>query len=239
MSRKQENRKKTISLLNSYKRQCFGIAQNVFKFENFPKEISQFYVNRKLLFNGAVAFFKDEFLGFLCLPFSIVGKLDVYFRPVNIRVYGANGYTRQINGRKNFVIIYDNMSRTSIIPDILEYVDRLTETTRIQDTNLMQQRTPRMWATDGKNIETLKGLISDIDSESETILSFDNLKLPNIQSVLAPAPYLVDKLQQQKREVWNEFLRLVGVANLTVQKKERLISDEVINSQGRNYCFKV
>ena len=35
-----------------------------------------------------------------------------------------------------------------------------------------------------------------------------------------------------KNDVFNEFLRLIGVANLQVQKKERNIRDEVLASQG-------
>lgn len=233
MSKRQFNKQKTISLVNSYKRQCFGIAQNVFDFENLPSSIWLPYVNAKLLYKGAVAFFYDEVMEmYLCLPFTIMGKLDVYYRPVEIQVYGANGYTRVIRGQENFVIIYDNMTRVSIIPDIMQYVNRLTEITRVQDTNLLQQKTPRVWLTNGKDIDTLKSIINDIDSDADAVMTYDNLALDKIQNILAPAPYLIDKLQQQKREIWNEFLRLVGVANLNIQKKERVITDEVINSQG-------
>ena len=32
--------------------------------------------------------------------------------------------------------------------------------------------------------------------------------------------------------IWNEALTYLGISNLSVQKKERLVSDEVIRSQG-------
>ena len=32
--------------------------------------------------------------------------------------------------------------------------------------------------------------------------------------------------------MWNEFLRLIGIANMNFQKKERNIKDEVMASQG-------
>lgn len=236
MSKRQENRQKTFLLRQSYKRQCFGIAQNVFKYEELPKSVWVPYMNLKLLYNGAVAFFKDEILGFLCLPFSILGKLDVYYRPVSIQVYGSNGYTRRIDGQENFVIIYDNMTHTSIIPDIMEYVKRLTDITRIQDINLIQQKTARAWVTNGKDLDTLRNIINDIDSDVDAILTYDNLAIDKLQNVLAPAPYLADKLQQQKLETWNEFLRLVGVANMNVQKRERVIRDEISNSQGGTFA---
>ena len=45
-------------------------------------------------------------------------------------------------------------------------------------------------------------------------------------------PYVSDKIDQHLRELWAEFFRLIGVANLQEQKRERVIIDEMIASQG-------
>lgn len=45
-------------------------------------------------------------------------------------------------------------------------------------------------------------------------------------------PYLVDKLDNHYNNIWNEFLRFIGISNLSITKKERLISDEVQALQG-------
>lgn len=50
--------------------------------------------------------------------------------------------------------------------------------------------------------------------------------------VLEPAPFVADKIDIHKEKIWNEFLRLIGVANMNFQKKERNIKDEVLASQG-------
>ena len=41
-----------------------------------------------------------------------------------------------------------------------------------------------------------------------------------------------DKLYQLKTQYWNEALTYLGISNLNMQKKERLVSDEVSRSQG-------
>ena len=46
------------------------------------------------------------------------------------------------------------------------------------------------------------------------------------------APYLADKLYQLKTNIWNEALTFLGIPNVSVTKKERMLSDEVNRMQG-------
>ena len=65
-----------------------------------------------------------------------------------------------------------------------------------------------------------------------TVLTYEDINLDDIQLILEPAPYVADKIDIQKEKLWNEFLRLIGIANMNFQKKERNIKDEVLASQG-------
>ena len=65
-----------------------------------------------------------------------------------------------------------------------------------------------------------------------TVISYDDLDLDDTTLVLAPAPFVADKIDLHKEKDWNEFLRLIGIANMNFQKKERNIKDEVLASQG-------
>ena len=65
-----------------------------------------------------------------------------------------------------------------------------------------------------------------------TVISYDELNLDDTTLVLAPAPFVADKIDIHKEKDWNEFLRLIGIANMNFQKKERNIKDEVLASQG-------
>ena len=46
------------------------------------------------------------------------------------------------------------------------------------------------------------------------------------------APYVADKIYQLKTQIWNEALTYLGISNINVQKKERLITDEVSRNMG-------
>ena len=56
----------------------------------------------------------------------------------------------------------------------------------------------------------------------------DNIKLDNdkLRAINTGAPYIADKVMDYKKEIWNEALTYLGINNIMVDKKERLVSDE-------------
>lgn len=229
-------RQKNSQITNYYTylmklRQCKALAENVFCYDDMPKVIDVSYMNSILLNKGAIAFFIDEVLGLLALPFSILGNLDVYGRPENIIVYGKNGYSKKLK-QGEFVIMYDNYGRYPLILDIYQYAERLAEIERAKDINIRQQRTPRIWQTSDEKMRTLKDILNNVDSYSDSVVAYDTLEVDNVSCILQPAPFVADKLEDEKQKIWNEFLRLIGVSNVSIQKKERNIKDEISASNG-------
>lgn len=218
--------------MEMYKRQCLALAENVFEFVNMPKYIDIAYLNSVLLRQGSIAFFIDEILGLLALPYNCIGTLDVYGRPKSIEVISQNGYTKLLKNQDDFVIMYDNNGRYPLFLDIMQYSERLALDTRTIDINIAQQKTPRIFKTKTEKVKTLEDLINNVDGFENSIASYDDLDLDDISIVLAPAPYVADKIDLHKEKDWNEFLRLIGIANMNFQKKERNIKDEVLASQG-------
>lgn len=214
-----------------YLRQLLTLAENVFEFENMPTFIDTAYLNKNLLRNGSIAFFKDEVMGLLALPYVNIGTLDVYGRPNKIKVMSQNTYTRTLS-RDEYVIMYDNNGRYPLFLDITQYAERIALDTRTIDINILQQRTPRFWKTSSDKEKSIRDIINNVDGLENTVLTYDDINIDDIQLVLEPAPYVADKIDIQKEKIWNEFLRLIGIANMNFQKKERNIKDEVLASQG-------
>ena len=216
-----------------YRNQMMTLAKNVFEFKNLPESVDVAYMNEKLLINGAVAFFKDDVTDdLLCLPFSSETMIpDIYGRPQKIQVLGENGYNRWLN-RDQFVIMYDNNSMLPIYLDICQYAQRIALCIRTQDVNIKQQRTPRLWKVPQDKEKSIKNAIDDIDAFADQVATYDSTKLEDVEAVLAPAPFVSDKIDDHLKVLWAEFFRLIGVANLQEQKKERVIRDEMLVSQG-------
>lgn len=219
-----------------HRRQLITLAKIIIQLLNLPKSINLDYVYTKLVYDGSIAFFHDEIMGMLALPYIPI-LFDVYGEPTKIEVIGQNGY-RRILRKDEFVIMYDNTGRYSIITDLKQYAERLALDDRTCDLNIAQQKTPRVWKTSSEKLKSVKDLVNNIDTNIETVISYEGLDLDELQIVLSPAPYVADKVTEHKEKIWNEAMRLIGVPNMNFQKKERNIKDEVIMSQGGTIASK-
>ena len=189
-------------------------------------------LNKTLLKNGSIAFFKDEVLGVIALPYTIIGTLDIYGRPNRIQAYSYTGsYTRALN-KDEYVIMYDNTGCYPIYLDICQMAERIALCKRTIDVNIVQQRTPRIWYTSQDKVESVKELLNEVDGLVENVIGYESLDVEGLDKVLAPAPYVADKIDDHLEKEWQEFYRLIGIASVTIAKKERLIKDEMLASQG-------
>lgn len=215
-----------------YREEMLTLAENVFEFKNLPEYIDVSYLNKVLLRNGSIAFFKDDVLGVIALPYDVIGNFDIYGRPQTIKARAANGtYYKQLE-KDEFVIMYDNNGRYSIFMDICQMAERIALSKRTIDVNIVQQRTPRIWKTSQDKKRTLEDMLADIDGMMENIATYESIDIDDMNVLLAPAPYVADKIDEHLDKEWAEFYRLIGVANLIEQKKERMIKDEMSASQG-------
>ena len=216
---------------NMYFRQMLTLAENVFEFKNLPEFVDVSFLNKNLLRKGSVAFFEEKDLGLIALPYDVIGTLDVYGRPNRIEVHGENSFHRKLD-RDEYVLMYDNNGRYPLYLDICQMAERIALCVRTIDINMIHQRTPRIWKTSQDKLLSVKNLVNNIDAMEEDVISYDSLDIEDLNAVLAPAPYVSDKIDLHLRELWAEFFRLIGVANLQEQKRERVIIDEMIASQG-------
>lgn len=219
-----------------YERQFLSLAKNVFVFDGLSPNVDMEYINSVLVNQGSIAWFLDDTLEegkqvLLALPYSVIGKLDIYGRPQNIIAHAQNGYTRKLT-KDQFVIMYDNNSKVPIVSDIYQYAVRMALCQRTIDINIAMQKTPRFWKTKSGQEKTVQDIVDNVDGNIETVLTYKDFDLDDTTLVLNPAPFVADKVDTEKDKIFNEFLRFIGVANLSFQKKERNITDEIKAMQG-------
>lgn len=209
------------------------LAENVYTFQGVPQYIDDGYVNQVLLLQGSIAWFYDDVLkSVIALPYSVMGGYDIYNRPAAIMARARNGrYYRKLQ-EGEFVIMYDNDRHQSMLWKIKQRAERMALSIRTQDINMVHQRTPRIWKTSKDRESTTRRLVTDIDAMQENIVAYDNVELDDLDGVLKPAPYVVDKIDDHIAVEWESFYRLIGITSVAIEKRERLITDEVRSSQG-------
>lgn len=208
------------------------LAISMFEWQNLPPTVDPRYIELHLFQNGSIVYFNDDVIGNLCLDCLPNGNFDVYGNPVNRRAYSSyNNYQRDLK-EDDSVIIWNNYLRTNSITDIKMFSKRLYLLDRIIDVNANAQKTPVLVQGTEKQRLTLLNLYKEFDGNSPFIFGDKNLDLNALKSLNTGAPYVADKIYQLKTQIWNEALTYLGISNINIQKKERLITDEVTRNQG-------
>ena len=236
MSRRKNNFSESAMLNNGtygfYLSRLMELAISMFEWKNLPDSIDPRFLELTLFGDGQAVWFKDDEMDmYLALQVIINGRLDVYRVPINRRAFAVNGYQKELDN-KNSVIIYNNFLRTNSYQMCVLYAKKLYALDRIIDVNTNAQKTPVLIAVDENQRLTAENVYQKWDGNQPVIYG-DKAIDPNMIRVLkTDAPYVSDKIYQLKTQYWNEALTYLGISNLNVQKKERLVSDEVVRSQG-------
>ncbi|MBR2871004.1 MAG: hypothetical protein IKB98_06500 [Clostridia bacterium] len=204
---------------------------SMFEWKNLPETVDPRYLELALMSDGRAVFFKDEVMGYLALRCMIGGRWNVYDIPTERTAYAVNGYQNRLNPEDS-VIIYNNMLRTPSIMEIETYAERLWDLDRTIDINIKAQKTPLLLQCNEKQRLTLINLYKNYDGNMPVIFADKNLDMDSLGVVKTDAPFIADGLFAMKTHLWNEMLTYMGISNISYQKRERLISDEVTRSQG-------
>lgn len=208
------------------------LSVSMFEWKNLPPTVDARYIELHLFETGSMVYFDDDVIGNLCLDCLPAGRLDVYGNPVLRRAYsGYNNYQKLLK-ESNSVIIWNNYLHTNSILEVKMFARRLYNLDRIIDVNANAQKTPVLIQGTEQQRLTLKNLYKEFDGNSPFIFGDKNLDLNSLKCLQTGAPYVCDKLYQLKTQIWNEALTYLGISNINIQKKERLISAEVTRNQG-------
>ena len=214
---------------------------SVFQWKNLPKGVDERMLEFWLMRDGFVGFFYDEMLksdekrrapeGYAVLPMLIQGAWDMYEYPTDRTAYAVNGFQYDCT-EDNSVLIFNNYLRVPMWLTMWQYAYRLAETQRTIDINCKQQRTARVIRCDEKQRLTYLNAAKEVDEGRNWVHGDKNLDLDDFQVFDITTPFVANEMQIYKHQLWNEALTYLGIENVNTDKKERLISDEVVNNMG-------
>lgn len=215
------------------------IATSLFTWENLD-DIAGYgasrFLEQSLYDFGRACFYKDNELGYMALRVNPSDKLNIYELPVKVTAWSI-GYTKNLKF-DDVVYIMNNELQLPTSNTLRLMAYRLYETERTIDVNLMAQKTPILIEGDTKTILTLKQIYMQYSGNTPFIFGNKQYDIANRLNVLkTDAPYLIDKLELHKHEIWNEAMTYLGIDNANTDKKERLVTDEVKSNNELIYYY--
>lgn len=221
------------------------LAMSMFKWKELPDSIDARFLEYTLFYEGAAVFFKDKDLTernlskneqeedgtYLALQVVLGGDLNVYRVPNNRKAYAVNTYNKQLTVEDS-VIIWNNMIRLPEYGRMMFYAEKLAQIDRAIDVNVKGQRFPIAILCDESQRLTMKQVYKQYDGNEPFIFGDKSLDLSGIQVINTGSPYVADKLQQLKNNIWAEAMMCLGIPNSPSEKKERLVANEAKVSQG-------
>ena len=221
------------------------LAMSMFKWKELPDSIDARFLEYTLFYEGAAVFFKDNDLldknlsenergedgTYLALQVVLGGNLNVYRVPNDRKAYAVNTYNKKLTA-ENSVIIWNNMLRLPEYGRMMFYAQKLAQIDRAIDVNVKGQRFPIAVLCDESQRLTLKNVYEQYDGNQPFIFGDKSLDLSGIQVINTGSPFVSDKLQQLKNNIWAEAMMCLGIPNSPSEKKERLVANEAKVSQG-------
>lgn len=215
-----------------FRNQILRLALARFKWVNLPETCNAAYLERTLLFNSwaTIAFNPDN--PNLILNGAISGnvKPNIYDEPTNWDLLGNNGFSMKCNNA-NGVVIYDNLLRCSVLPEIDIYSRELTDIFITARMNRQHQKMPYILVGSNDKKLDMTNVLKQVLGGEVAFLANDSFRQIEVTTLDTKVPFLGDELKITSENAWNSVYKLLGIPN-TPHKKERMLAEEIENSNA-------
>lgn len=218
---------------NKYYYILLELATNLFDWKNLPDTVNERFLELVLFQEGSILFFNEDGLNRkVVMRYNLEGELDIYGEPMKRHAYSSyNGYNAHLDD-KNSVIIWNNTLHTGNTYEILDFAQRLWDLDRTIDVNAKAQKTPILLLANENEKLTLLNMYEQYEGNTPVIHAKKSINPEDLTVLKTDAPFVADKLFDLKQQIWNEALTFIGIPNLNIGKKERLVQDEVSTNNG-------
>lgn len=212
------------------------VALSVFEWVNLPKSMNSMWLEKCLFYEGQATLLKDKNYGFINTKCCSDGDINIYGLPSSLHCYSFQydtsrklytGLDSNSDEFEDCILVQNNWERIPTTGTIELFAYRLYEAEQTSFTNIKAQKTPVLLLVDETQRLMMENLYSQYDGNKPFI--FGDKKQINqdtLKAIRTDAPFVADKIIDYKKEIWNEALTFLGINNIMVDKKERLITDE-------------
>ena len=210
----------------------------MFEWVNLPSSMNERYLELCLYYTGQASLLYTEKYGFINTKCTSDGNLNIYGLPNSLHCFSYDfqesrtlytGLNKVNTFKKNeeAILVMNNIDRIPTAGMMELFAWRLYLAQRTIDVNISSQRFPLMIVGTNEQRLMLENLFNQYDGNQPFI--FGNKKQLTedmLKAIKTDAPYVVDKISDYKKEIFNEALTMLGINNMSIHKKERLTEDE-------------
>ena len=206
------------------------VARSLFEWENLPNNMDERWIEKYLFTSGKCIFYKDPVMGYMVAGLAQQGGVNCYGDPTSVLPVAEN-YTyngeKLVNG-ENCYVIRNNDLMLPNFPIIRHYAYKLCNIDRAIDTNVEAVKTPIIVRCSEKQKLSLKNAINQRKDNEPVIWSSDLADINEMVDTLTTnAPIVFPQLQTQKHMILNEVFTDLGINNANMDKRERMVANEV------------
>lgn len=247
MSKKKKFKTSSLDFLDSvmlnvlqyddYIERIKKICLSMFEWINLPSSMNSRYLEECLFYLGQASLLYDKDYGFINTKCTSDGRINIYGLPTNLRCYSYDyntdrklyvGLNNDESQRENeAILVMNNYERIPTLSTCELFAKKLTNADLTAYINIQAQKTPILLLCKETQRLTLENMFSQYEGNKPVIYGDSSeLDVNSIKSVKTDSPFIADKIMDYKKEIWNELLTFLGINNIMLEKKERLVSDE-------------
>ena len=222
-----------------YRNILYELAVNRFKYGGFTDTMNARMLELNLNGYGAATIFREDGAGLIMngqLAYDL--RLDYYGNPISWRAIMYNGVNFSGLSSQNAVLVYNNRLRTSTFPLVSMYAQKLWDAQASADTNVHLQKYPLLVKAPKAAIKSMKTVMQKYIGNEPIIYGLENLDMEQVQVLDLKVPFIAPELLEYKKNLWNEALIFLGIANNYTEKSERLNIPETNQTQGATNAYR-
>ena len=214
----------------------------LFEWKGLPETIDPLFVERTLHTTGTLAFYDDPNYKHMALKGAPYG-LNPYGNPIKFQA-SMNQYNKQFllynytvpmdeAKERNFGVLVKNQVSSmngltvASMRTINSFASLLTENKQTKLVTQNALKIPYILEIDEEEELTFRNILYQIEANEPAIyVNKEQDILERLKVHQTGSPFYLDKMEQDRMDIYNEFLTYFGVNNVNIQKKERLITNE-------------
>lgn len=226
---------KDTGLFNYFVRYLFQKILSVYEFRNLPEWWAENYFKYVLFGYGHIAVFDTDLYGVIPQECSLSNTHTIFYQPSEVLIANPVLQELRLQIGRDCELVKLQPDYNGVMDIVTVYADLLAVALETANINLMNSKASFIFMAQNKaEAETYKKLYDELSGGkpfaivSKTLMNEDGSKNWDFFVQNVGQNYITDRILNDMKTIEDQFNTKIGIPNANTQKRERLISSEVM-----------